>query len=389
MGLVDYEFSSSSDGDETKLKKPSKPPSAMTSNSELNRATTTTQSKKSKKPAKRGERRQLTANFFLPPKMQAALLAGDISSDSDDDNGIDEGQSAKIRVRKDGEKGLLDILPAPSSSGKSKGGGSLGDAAASIIASARIMKMTKESNRCAVDITTTKSKPVEEEEDDEEEEEEEEEEQQEDIIASVKEEIELKSKVKKTNTLMSQSTSSILGDTTTIQKQQQQLYSSPHDDPSVPPKSTITIKQVYNHHDDPITTSWSSSSHSGSVYGTAIEGVQPVVRKNHIPTSSYSAAAQTTQQFVPAAYYNNVGNNECHQPQGTNTSWSNDNNLDSQVGNSRRGNKVSSIFKNVRLFSSLVCVIDDGSILSDDELSLSLSLSQTMKAKPGPHAGKW
>ncbi len=113
MGLVDYELSSSSDEEEVRqLKQPSHPPTVITS---------TLNSTKSKKPpTKKGEKRQLTANFFLPPKIQAALLAGDISSDSDNDD-----VGAKISVKqRDGEKGLLDILPAPSSSNsKGRGGG--------------------------------------------------------------------------------------------------------------------------------------------------------------------------------------------------------------------------------------------------------------------------
>ncbi len=271
MGLVDYELSSSSDEEEVKqLKQPSHPPTVMTSTSK-------------KPPTKKGEKRQLTANFFLPPKIQAALLAGDISSDSDDDD-----VGAKISVKqRDGEKGLLDILPAPSSSTCKGRGGGLGEAAA-IIAAARNKKKAKES--CVIDTVV-------EEEDDEEEEGQQ---QDDDIIACVKEDIGLKGKVKKSN-LMSQA-ASVVEDPTNFQYKQQ-----PHDHI---PISTSTI------------TPW-SSSHSAAVYAATEE--VPAVR-NEILTS-----CTTVQPSVPAYY-----NNQCHQQE--DTIWGSN----SQGGNSRpRKNKVS------------------------------------------------
>ncbi len=210
MGLVDYESSASSSDEEgmTQLKQPSHPPpAAVTLTSALNSTT------KSKKPTKRGERSQRTANFFLPPKMQEALLVGDISSDSEDSNDDD---GVKIRVKqRDGEKGLLDILPAPSC-GTSKGRGGLGEVAAKIVAS-QINNKAKKSNIIDDDTTTeektTESQAVERED------EEGKQKEDNDIISCVQQEIGLIGKAKKTSHLMPSQQVASVADTAIHRKQ--------------------------------------------------------------------------------------------------------------------------------------------------------------------------
>ncbi len=279
MGLVDYEVSSSSDEEEvTHTKQAHYPPSVMTSTSK-------------KPPTKKGEKKQLTANFFLPPKMQAALLSGDISSDSDDESGV----GAKISVKQRGaEKGLLDILPAPNSSNSKGRGGSLGEAAAKLVA-ARNEQKAKEGR--VIDSV------VEEEND----EEEEEQQQGSDIISCVKEEIGLKGQVRKAN-VMSQPVASLVVENPTNSEHKEQPHASIH----VSTSSTST-------------TPW--SSYPTAVY--AATEAMPTVR-NKITTP-----VTTVQQPSVLPYYNN---SQCRQQE--DVTWENNN----QGGNSRPGKKKVSFF---------------------------------------------
>ncbi len=287
-------------------KQPSHPPAAVvTSTSTLNNTAA-----KSKKFAKRGERRQQqTTNFFLPPKMQEALLTGNMLSDSEDS---DDDDGAKIRMKqRNGEKGLLDILPAPSSGTSKGGGGSLGAAAAKMVASQINSNRTKNSNNNILDNTTTIRIEREDEEEDEEG-------QEEDhyMISCIQQEIGLIGKAKKPH-LKSQQVTSV-GDTSVNCKQ---LSSKTHD--SIAPMLTTT--QVCHHR--PTTIPW--SSHTVKVNAATEEFPQPTVR-SQIPTLH---SAQTTWQQPVPAYYN-----QGHGPEDNSSNTQGNN---SQGGSSRRGNKVS------------------------------------------------